>query len=107
MTVSDRALPGNAEIAIFGAANAVTPKLTELGAQNLVDGRNPISFCNVLFVGNLCALVFLSLIYYRQWRIPLLRSIPLKNWLVMAVVAVLGAVVVPTLVLESNLFLLK
>ena len=79
----------------------MTRKLTELGAQNLVDGRNPISFCNVLFVGNLGALWFLSLIYYRQWRIPLLRSISLKNWLVMAVVAVLGAVVVPTLVFTA------
>lgn len=88
-------------IAIFGAANAVTRKLTEIGAQNLIDGRNPISFCNVLFVGNLCALLFLSLIYYRQWRIPLLKSISLTNWLVMAVVAILGAVIVPTLVFTA------
>ena len=38
-----------AAIAIFGAANAVTRKITEIGAANLIDGRNPISFCNVLF----------------------------------------------------------
>lgn len=88
-------------IAIFGAANAVTRKLTELGEQNLVDGRNPISFCNVLFVGNLCALLFLSLIYYRQWRIPIIKQITAKNWLIMAVVAILGAVVVPTLVFTA------
>ncbi|MGJ3252049.1 MAG: EamA family transporter, partial [Elainellaceae cyanobacterium] len=46
-------------VLIFAAANSVTRKLTELGAQYLVEGRNPISFCNVLFVGNLCALIAL------------------------------------------------
>ena len=42
-------------IIIFGASSAVTRKLTEIGAQHFIDGRNPISLCNVLFVGNLCA----------------------------------------------------
>ena len=44
-------------IIIFAAGSPVTRKLIEIGANNLVDGRNPISFCNVLFVGNLCALL--------------------------------------------------
>jgi hypothetical protein len=56
-------IPGRAylltAVVIFAAANAVTRKLTDIGAQNLVDGRNPISLCNVLFVGNLVALMAL------------------------------------------------
>ncbi|MEO0541134.1 MAG: DMT family transporter [Cyanobacteria bacterium P01_A01_bin.105] len=88
-------------IAIFGAANAVTRKLTDLGAANLINGRNPISFCNVLFVGNLCALILLAIVYFRQWRGPALRQISPKDWLLMTLVAVLGAAVVPTLVFTA------
>ena len=82
-----------AAIAIFGAANAVTRKITEIGAANLIDGRNPISFCNVLFVGNLCALILLGILYYRQWTQKNVKQIPGKSWAAMSVVAVLGAAV--------------
>ena len=88
-------------IAIFGAANAVTRKLTELGAMNLIDERNPISFCNVLFVGNLCALILLAITYGREWRKPALQKINWQDWLSMAVVAILGAAIVPTLIFTA------
>lgn len=88
-------------IAIFGAANAVTRKLTELGELNLIDGRNPISFCNVLFIGNLCALILLAITYAREWRKPTLQQIKWQDWLSMAVVAILGAAVVPTLIFTA------
>ena len=88
-------------ITIFGTANAVTRKLTDLGAENLIDGRNPISFCNVLFVGNLCALILLLFIYQGQWRSHLLKQITPKQWFNMTVVAVLGAAIVPTLVFSA------
>ncbi|MEM9805839.1 MAG: DMT family transporter [Cyanobacteria bacterium P01_D01_bin.56] len=88
-------------IAIFGAANAVTRKLTQLGEMNPIDGRNPISFCNVLFVGNLCALILLAILYSREWRKPVLQQIKWQDWLSMTVVAVLGAAIVPTLVFTA------
>ena len=88
-------------IVIFGAANAVTRKLTDIGANNLIDGRNPISFCNVLFVGNLCALALLAIIYYRQWQGPLLKQITWKQWLTLTVIAVLSSAVVPTLIFTA------
>ena len=86
-----------AAIAIFGAASAVTRKLTELGEENLIDGRNPISFCNVLFVGNLCALLLLGIIYRRQWRLELLQKISWKNWLALVLAAIFGAAIAPAL----------
>lgn len=88
-------------IVIFGAANAVTRKLTELGADNLIGDRNPISFCNVLFVGNLCALILLAILYQRQWRLPVLRQISRKQWLTLTLIAVLSAAVVPTLIFSA------
>ena len=88
-------------IVIFGAANAVTRKLTDLGAENLIGGRNPISFCNVLFVGNLCALILLTILYFKQWQPSQLKKISLKDWLAMTLVAILGAVVAPTLIFTA------
>lgn len=67
-------------IVIFAASNSVIRKLTELGAQNPIDGRNPISFCNVLLVGNLCALLVFSVLYRRQCTVQNLRAIPGKTW---------------------------
>lgn len=88
-------------IAIFGAANAITRKLTDIGADNLVDGRNPISFCNVLFVGNVCAAILLGAIYFQQWRLPVLKQIRWQQWLMMTFVATFGAAIVPTLIFTA------
>jgi len=86
---------------IIGAANAVTRKLTQLGSENLVNGHNPVSFCNVLFVGNLCALILISLIYSGQWRKSVFKQITPKGWLSLTVVAVLGSALVPTLIFSA------
>ncbi|MBD2773617.1 DMT family transporter [Iningainema tapete] len=98
----NRKIPGKTylwlAILIFGAANAITRKLTEIGAQNLIDGRNPISFCNVLFVGNICALVMLILIYRRQWNIANLKQISWQNWLSLSFMAILSGALAPSLI---------
>lgn len=88
-------------ILIFGAANSITRKLTDIGAVNLIDGRNPISFCNVLFVGNLCALGLLLVIYQSQLRPAILKQINLKQWLTLTLIAVLSAAIVPMLVFTA------
>lgn len=86
---------------IFGAANAVTRQLHNLGAQHPVDGRNPISFCNSLFVGNLCALIALILIYHREWNGQTLRQITWKDWVSLTIVAILGGALAPALVFTA------
>lgn len=85
-------------IIIFGAANSITRKLTELGAQNLIDGRNPISFCNVLFVGNICALMMLIFIYAKQWKAYSLRELSWTDWLSLIGVAILAGALAPALI---------
>lgn len=86
-----------ASVLLFGASNAIVQLLTRLGAEHPVDGRNAISFCNVLFVGNLCALIVLSLIYHREWSRENLRNIKLGDWTALTVLAVLSGAVVPAL----------
>jgi drug/metabolite transporter (DMT)-like permease len=88
-------------ILIFGASGAVTRKLTEIGSQNLINGRNPISLCNVLFVGNLCALLVLLIIHRRQWNTKVLQQISVNNWLVLSVVAILSGALVPGLFFQA------
>ncbi|EAZ90604.1 DMT family transporter [Crocosphaera chwakensis] len=84
-------------VMIFAVANSVTRKLTEIGAQNLIDGRNPISFCNVLFVGNLCALVALLGVYYPQLKKTAFKNLSLRNWGYLLLVALLSGALAPAL----------
>lgn len=84
-------------ILIFAASNSVTRKLTELGANNLIDGRNPISFCNVLFVGNICALLALIAIYGREWNSSSLGRLSALDWLSMVLVAALSGALAPAM----------
>ena len=93
-------------IIIFSASNSVTRKLTVLGMQKLIDGRNPISFCNVLFVGNICALVLLFFFYRKQWNIQSFKQLSRADWLGLIGVAILSGALAPSLIfmaLESTL----
>ncbi len=85
-------------IIIFAASNAVTRQLTQLGSNYLIDGRNPISFCNVLFVGNICALVALVIIYSRTWNPSSLTRLSLIDWLCLITVAILSGALAPALI---------
>ena len=84
-------------ILIFAASNSVTQRLTQLGAENLIDGRNPISFCNVLFVGNLCALIALVAIYGKEWSARALNRLKLGDWLSLIAVSGLSGALAPAM----------
>jgi drug/metabolite transporter (DMT)-like permease len=88
-------------VPIFGASSALTRKLTEIGAMNFVGGHNPISLCNVLFVGNLCALLVLVLIHRSQWNRPTLSSISRREWGSLVVVAILAGALAPGLIFQA------
>ncbi|MEA5618001.1 DMT family transporter [Cronbergia sp. UHCC 0137] len=88
-------------ILIFGASSAVTRKLTEIGDQHFLDGRNPISLCNVLFVGNLCALLVLLPIQGKQWNQAALKQFSRKDWFTLTTVAILSGALVPGLIFHA------
>uniref|UniRef100_A0A832H3Y2 DMT family transporter n=1 Tax=Oscillatoriales cyanobacterium SpSt-402 TaxID=2282168 RepID=A0A832H3Y2_9CYAN len=89
------------EVLIFGASSAVTRRLTEIGAQHFVGSQNPISLCNVLFVGNLCALLVLVIIYGRQWNPQNLKQLSQRDWRSLGVVAVLSGALAPGLIFQA------
>lgn len=98
-------IPGQAylwlAVLIFGASSAVTRKITALGAQNFVDGENPISLCNVLFVGNLCALLVLLLIYRKYWNQRTLERLSQREWIGLVIVATLAGALAPGLIFRA------
>jgi drug/metabolite transporter (DMT)-like permease len=88
-------------VPIFGFAGAVTRKITEIGAQHFMGGHNPISYCNVLFVGNLCALLVLVPLNRHQLQRHVLSQISGREWWGLLVVATLAAAVGPGLIFQS------
>jgi drug/metabolite transporter (DMT)-like permease len=83
---------------LFATSNSVVQKLTSLGTSYLIDGRNPISPCNVLFVSNLCALIVLTPFFRRQLTKQVTQTIPLKDWIVLILVAILSGALAPALI---------
>ncbi len=88
-------------ILIFGASSAVTRKLTQIGAEHFMGGQNPISLCNVLFVGNLCALMVLMGIYRKQWNQATLMKLSKKEWISLVIVAILAGAIAPGLIFQA------
>ncbi|WP_396134229.1 DMT family transporter [Chamaesiphon sp. VAR_48_metabat_135_sub] len=88
-------------IPIFGSSSAVTRKITEIGAQHFVDGHNPISYCNVLFTGNLCALLVLVAIHRHQWNRNTWSQISGREWIGLAIVAILSGALAPGWIFQA------
>jgi drug/metabolite transporter (DMT)-like permease len=88
-------------VPIFGSSRAVTRKITEIGAQHFVGGHNPISYCNVLFTGNLCALLVLVAIHRQQWQRSILQKIVWQEWIGLVVVAILSGALAPGLIFQA------
>ncbi len=82
---------------IFAAANSIIAKLGLLGAHHLIDGRNPISFCNVLFTANLMAGLTLLGIHWKSWNRETLKRVRVREWGLMLILALLSGVIAPTL----------
>lgn len=86
---------------IFAASSSVTRQLTELGARHLMDGRNPISLCNVLFVGNLCALFVMLPLFRKELTIQRFRQLDRKDWVGLSAIALLSGALAPALIFTA------
>jgi drug/metabolite transporter (DMT)-like permease len=86
---------------IFAASSALTRKITTIGQSHLIDGRNPISLCNVLFVGNLCALAVMIWLFAADWQWSKLRRLRRRDWLSLAVIGLLSGALGPALIFAA------
>ncbi len=99
------AIPGQTylwlAILILGASSAITRKITQIGAQHFMGGENPVSLCNVLFVGNLCSLLALLVIHRRQWRWATVMQLSRREWISLGLVATLSGALAPGLIFTA------
>jgi len=88
-------------VVLFATSNSVVQKLTDIGTHHLIDGRNPISPCNVLFVSNLCALIVLIPFFRHQLNQQTLQKISHQNWIILLIVSVLSGALAPALIFTA------
>ena len=92
------ALPGRAyllvAVIIFAASNSVTRQRIDLG-------QNPVSFCTVLFVGNICAIALLLPIYRCELSPDRLAHFTIKDWVGLLLVALLSGALAPALIFTA------
>jgi drug/metabolite transporter (DMT)-like permease len=88
-------------ILIFGASSSVTRKLTEIGATQFMNGHNPISLCNVLFIGNVCALGLMLVVYRSQLTAVNFGKISKIEWLNLTIVAILSGALAPAAIFRA------
>lgn len=86
---------------IFAASNSFTKIVVDIGEQNLIDGRNPISLCNVLFVGNLCALGLMLPLFYRDWNSRTLKLLTRKDWTSLTITSIFSGAIAPALIFSA------
>jgi drug/metabolite transporter (DMT)-like permease len=98
-------IPGQAylwlAVPILASSSSVIRKLTQVGAAQFMDGHNPISFCNVLFAGNLCALAVLLPAYRRQLTIAKFKRITKVEWRALGISAILSGAIIPSIIFQA------
>ena len=82
-------------ILVFAASSSIVRILSDLGAMNPIDGHNAISFCNLLFAGNACAVATLSVIYRGQWNRETLRRLSRSDWTNLLILSLLTSCIAP------------
>ncbi len=85
-------------VVIFASSNSLTRIMNDIGLHNLIDGRNPISLCNVLFVGNICALGLMIPLFYRDWTLNVLRSLTRQDWMSLTITSIFTGAIAPALI---------
>ena len=88
-------------VLIFASSNSLTRKIVEIGQAHAINGINPISLCNVLFVGNICALGLMTVIFHQDWNPNTLKALTRKDWISLTITGVLSGAIAPALVFSA------
>ncbi|MEM7698747.1 MAG: DMT family transporter [Verrucomicrobiota bacterium] len=83
---------------LFAASFSVIKKLIGIGEITFADGRNPISYCNVLFAGNVIAAVTFTAMFPRDLSPARAGRVGLKQWALIVAVALLEGAIAPTFI---------
>ncbi|HDV6632905.1 TPA: DMT family transporter [Legionella pneumophila] len=93
---------------IVSATNPFLVKLVDLGNAYLINNHNPVSFCNVLFAGDLIALIVLCFMFRKELNQFEFKKLNKKNWITILFSAFISGSLVPMLyflgLIFSNIF---
>ncbi|MEM0896312.1 MAG: DMT family transporter [Verrucomicrobiota bacterium] len=84
--------------ALFAASFSVIAKMVDIGRDNLIDGRNPISFCNVLFAGNIVAGLAFSVLFFKDFKTEKIRVVKRAHWGLLVLIAFLEGGLAPAFI---------
>lgn len=93
------ALCGWLAVLIYAASNPIVSMLVDIGEANLVgNGRNAITYGNLLILGSIISLLPISLLNRRDLTKRNVRQLSRRQWLILAVSALLSSALTPGLV---------
>ena len=84
-------------VVVYASSNSIVTLLVDIGRENPVMGRNPISFCNLLFLGSLLSLIPMVFMFYKDWTLENLGRLSRKDWAILTLSATLSSAVTPAL----------
>lgn len=82
-------------VLIFASSNSVVSTLAEIGQNNKIDGRNAITFCNLLLVGSMMSMLPMVATFWRDWSPAKLRAITRPQWVLLTASAFLSSALTP------------
>lgn len=88
-------------VVIFAAANSIVRVLSNLGAAHPIDGRNAVTFCNILFAGNITACAILGATFRRDWTRANVARLTRGDWVAMCALALLSSALAPALIFQA------
>ncbi len=88
-------------VPILASSSSVIRKLTEIGASQFMNRHNPISFCNVLFAGNLCALAVMLIFYRKELTPQKFKSITTVEWRYLSLSAIVSGAIIPAIIFQA------
>lgn len=84
-------------VMVYASSNSIVSLLAEIGERHPVDGRNAITFCNLLFLGSLISIVPMMIFFWHDWTRDNLRKLTRRDWGLLTVSAVLSSALTPGL----------
>ena len=85
-------------VLIYAASNSIATMLVDIGTAHPVsDGRNAITFTNLLFLGSLISLVPMAFLFRGDWTRDNLRRLTRGNWGMLTLSAFLSSALTPGL----------
>ncbi|WP_367608162.1 DMT family transporter [Legionella sp. W05-934-2] len=82
-------------ILLFASLDSIIGKLGQLGVNYPIHGHNPISFCNVLFAGNIIAGIVFIIGYRKQLSVDSIWAIQAKEWGSLSLVTIFATILGP------------